>query len=931
MSKKSRPGAADVAVRRSKSGRAGSDRIVADAGGIGPAVERGGVLSIDGVGFAIFAGYLVLAFTRALPDQFALPKLLGLYVYAGFCAVRWAVALRQGRVNALPPALWLATLALACWWTATTFTAQHLNTALFGMRGRYNGLATMLAGLALFLIIGSTRATAREIEQRLKTICVALTLASGYGLVQASGLDVVQWPEGRPPSTLGHPVIFAGALAMGLPFALTFALDSRSRVSRLAWGGMALAQGLALTLTLARGPWIAAVCGLVLFATLAVRHRRALAPRLAAVAVGAVLVAATVLAVSPQTRQGVLGRVSTITRLAGDSSLLYRAHFYRAALAMLRDHSLVGVGWENFGLLYPVYRSSPTESIASDLVPTMVHSDPLQTAVSGGIPALVLQVLFFGAAGAVVIGRRRRESDAHQRLLGAAFLASAIAYLVQGLSGWPHVALDTLALLIWGVGISWSLSSQPRAFSGSRWPLVLLASAVGIGGAWTSLETWKRIRAERLVFEAQSLDVRKEWSSVERKLRTAIDSSPDKAWANDAAARLYLRRVAATGDRRAYDRGVELTNAARAANSFDPYIRLRRTELDVVAANHGLNAWVTDDGRDALTTAKSMTAGSAVVQKVEASLARKGGNILWIQPQPAAGFGPPGSLVVAGSAPRALTGTHVFFHWRNVTRASEWTTEPHASTPDGRGTWYHAIPNANFGEKYEVYATSETWYRGPCAYPGNGSIQLCSPLALIKPVPEGAGPPGSLVVSGSVPEAWAQLVLHWRNETRQSAWNVQPFRSTKGVAFPPDAPGNWYRVLPDTVSAERYQAYLSSPTKMYEPCTYAGDGSPAICSPIGWIQPQALAGFGPPGSLLVAGLAPRAWGAAPVFLHWRNATRRSAWTTEAHAATPDARGIWYNAIPNANLNDRYEVYITSPTTASDKCTYAGDGFRNVCP
>ena len=906
------------------------DRIVPDAIGIGTDVARGGVWSIDGVGFAIFAGYLVLAFTRALPDQFALPKLLGLYVYAGFCAVRWAVALRQGRVHGLPRALWLATLALACWWTATTFTAQHLNTALFGMRGRYNGLATMLAALALFLFIATTRTTVREVEQRLKTICVALTLAAAYGLVQASGLDVVPWPEGRPPSTLGHPVIFAGVLAMGLPFALTFALDSRSRVARLAWGGMALAQGLALALTLARGPWIGAACGLVLFGTLAVRHRRALRPRLAALAVGAIFVAATVLAFSPQTRRGVLGRLSTLTSLTGDS-LLYRVHFYRAALAMLRDHSLVGVGWENFGLLYPVYRSSPTDSIAADLVPTMVHSEPLQTAVSGGIPALLLQILFFAAAGSVVIGRRRRESSAHRRLLGAAFLASAIAFLVAGLSGWPHVALGTLASLIWGVGVSWSLSSQPRVFSGSRWPLVLVASAVGIGGAWMSLETWKRIRAERLMLEAQSLDVRKEWSSVERRFGAAIELSPDKAWANDAAARLYLRRVAATGERRAYDRGIELINTARAANSFDPYIRLRRAEFDVVAANHGLNIWVTDDGRDALTTAKSMTAGSALVQKVEASVARKGGNILWIQPQPAAGFGPAGSLVVAGSAPRALTGTHVFLHWRNLTGASEWTKEAQPATPDGQGTWYHAIPNANFREKYEVYTTSETWHRGPCAYAGNGSIQLCSPLALIRPVPEGGGPPGSLVVSGSVPENWARLVLHWRNETRQSKWNVQPFRSSKGVSFPPDAPGNWYKVLPDTVSTDRYQVYLSSPTKMYEPCTYAGDGHPTICSPIGWIQPPALAGFGPPGSLLVAGFAPRMWAGAPVFLHWRNATRRSAWTTEAHAATPNARGIWYNAIPNANLTERYEIYITSPTTASDKCTYAGDGFRNICP
>ena len=92
-----------------------------------------------------------------------------------------------------------------------------------------------------------------------------------------------------------------------------------------------------------------------------------------------------------------------------------------------------------------------------------------------------------------------------------------------------------------------------------------------------------------------------------------------------------------------------------------------------------------------------------------------------------------------------------------------------------------------------------------------------------------------------------------------------------------------------------------------------------------------MAGFGTPGSLIVAGFAPKAWAGAPVFLRWRNASRRSAWTTEAYAPVPDGKGIWYNAIPNAHLAERYEVYITASTTATDRCTYTGDGSRSLCP
>lgn len=925
MRKRSRLRASAGAARRSSPSRSAA----------GPPDERGKASWVDGIAFVIFVGYLVLALTWEFPEQFALPKLLGLYVYVVFCALRWAMALWQERVNELPRALSLTTMALACWTIATTLTAQHVTTALFGMHGRYNGLTTMLAGLALFLTIASTRMASREIEQRLRAIGIALTAASIYALLQALGLDFIQWPEGRPPSTLGHPVILAGVLAMALPFSLAFALDGRSFGTRSVWGGIALVQGLALTLTLARGPWVGAACGLLVLSIFAIRQRRAFGPRLAVVAVGAILLLSTVLAVSTATRTRVLERVSTIASPANDSSVSYRVHFYRAAIAMVRDHPWVGVGWENFGLIYPRNRSSPTREVVSDLVPTMVHSGPLQIAVSGGIPALALQLLFFAVVGACVIRRWRREPDDHQRLLGAAFIAAAIAYLVQDLSGWPHVALGALSFVIWGLAVAWSLWNQP-AFSGRRWPLVLVAFAIAIGGARMSLDTVERIRAERLMFEARNIDARRSWTSLERKLRAAVDLSPDKAWANDAAARLCLGRVAANGNRRAYEWGVELANAARAANPFDPYIRLRRTELDVAAISHRLITGATDDGREALAAAKAMTLGSSLVQKVEASLARKVGRIVWIQPQASAGFGPEGSLVVAGSAPRALSGTRVFLHWRNLTRGSAWATREEGAAPDGNGAWYDAIPNANPGERYEVYATSETWSYGPCAYTGNASVRLCSPLALIGPDMAGVGPPGSLLVAGSAPDASGdpELFLHWRNETRQSAWTIESFRPAGGrkrVSFPPDAPGNWYSVIPSANSTDRYQAYLSSATSVHEPCTYTGDGSPMICAPLGWIQPQATAGFGPPGSLVVAGFVPREWEGAPVFLHWRNATRGSAWMMETCAPAPGGGGTWYHAIQNAHLSERYEVYVTAPTTASGKCIYTGDGFRNLCP
>lgn len=933
MNDSSRRRAAESRVRQTRTRRTGP---IPHAGGAPQNAVRGS--PVDDVAFGAFAAYLVLAFTMAFPSQFALPKLLGLYVYGAFAAVRWGIAASRGRIRRLPRALAATTAALAVWWIAATLAAQHLPTAIFGLHGRSNGVATLLAGLAVFGFVATSRLSARQVDLRLGAIVAALTVASLYALVQAAGLDPISWPEGRPASTVGHPVIFAGALAVELPFVVAFALGGRSRVARLASGGAALAQVLALIATLARGPWIAAACGLLVFAAAALARERALARRLAALAVAALLLVSAVLAASEPKRAAVLDRLATFAHLATDSSMGYRLHFCRAALAMLRDHPLLGVGWENFGLLYPRYRSLPTAAVEADLGPTMVHSGPLQTAVSGGVPALLLQLLFLALVGTAVARRRGAESARRPRILGAAFLAALVAYVLQDLSGWPHVALGTLAFAVWGLAIAWSGEPGTAVRAGTRWPLLALALAAALGCGWMAFETWQRMRGERLLFEAQRLDVRSSWVSIDRKLRAAIGVSPDRAWVNDEAARLYGQRAAVARDRRAYERGIELSEAAHAANPFDPYVRLRRAELDRLALDHGLIVRITDGGREALEAAKALAPASGRIQKFEQSLARRtaGSRLAWIEPQASAGFGPPGSLIVAGSAPKALPGTHVFLHWRNLSRGSAWTTQPDAPAPHADGAWYNAIPNADARERYEAYATSETQAIGPCAYGGHGSIALCAPIAFIGPDTEGVGPPGGLLVAGSTPDAWAgrPASLRWRVANRDAAWIVRSLRpeaAGAGVSFPLDSPGSWYTVVPGVRPGEELQAYVSAPPAAFETCTYDGDGVRRYCAPIAWIQPQKLAGFGPPGSLVVAGSSREAWAGLPIFLHWRNATRGSPWTTQTYAPVPDARGTWYNFIPQANLEERYEVLITCPATATNTCTYEGDGSRALCP
>lgn len=99
--------------------------------------------------------------------------------------------------------------------------------------------------------------------------------------------------------------------------------------------------------------------------------------------------------------------------------------------------------------------------------------------------------------------------------------------------------------------------------------------------------------------------------------------------------------------------------------------------------------------------------------------------VIWQQPAANAGFGPPGSLVIAGSAVGQPSGTTVQMWWRDATANGTFTAEPYTPTPDASGTWFHSIANANYAHRYEVYVKYGGVTSATCAYTPNSSITWC--------------------------------------------------------------------------------------------------------------------------------------------------------------------------------------------------------------
>ncbi|MFN2547936.1 MAG: chitobiase/beta-hexosaminidase C-terminal domain-containing protein, partial [Myxococcales bacterium] len=100
-----------------------------------------------------------------------------------------------------------------------------------------------------------------------------------------------------------------------------------------------------------------------------------------------------------------------------------------------------------------------------------------------------------------------------------------------------------------------------------------------------------------------------------------------------------------------------------------------------------------------------------------------GVDIVWMQPQTSAGFGPESSIIVAGSA-RGVPGGQVHLLYTDLLANSGWIELDFAPIPDADGIWYNAFP-ADFTRPYAAMAVYDNVQSGVCVYTGNGAIVWC--------------------------------------------------------------------------------------------------------------------------------------------------------------------------------------------------------------
>jgi tetratricopeptide (TPR) repeat protein len=280
-------------------------------------------------------------------------------------------------------------------------------------------------------------------------------------------------------------------------------------------------------------------------------------------------------------------------RLVSGREVRLRMLFYGTALKIIKDHPWTGVGFENFRIVYPRYRTTGESAYMRDVTPTMVHNGYLQTAATNGLPSLAIYLLFLSSVFFLLL-RAYRESK-HQetdRLLLAAFFASLTGFLIQDLSGWPDISLTPFFWVLLGLAVSYSTGDEvspdrpPKRKAliyGTSAILVLLLGLL-VYGAVT------RIYADHLLWKIGQWEMKdpERWPAATAALGRLLRAAGNDHHYLNAAGRIHTERFGLTENPAEYERAAGLFEKAHRENPFDPYVLIGRVDLETLALKKGL-------------------------------------------------------------------------------------------------------------------------------------------------------------------------------------------------------------------------------------------------------------------------------------------------------------------------------------------------------
>jgi O-antigen ligase len=154
-----------------------------------------------------------------------------------------------------------------------------------------------------------------------------------------------------------------------------------------------------------------------------------------------------------------------------------RKQLAETALDIARDHAAIGVGLNNYTIVYPQYNPSyAAELMENDNMITVVHNVYLLIAAETGIIGLTTFMLFYGSLFAFGL-RGLRDCSIRSRATIIGLLAGILGAMLCDLTGfslWSEICMYTIAFM---AGVIDRLNPGRAARRLIRWETSVIAAA----------------------------------------------------------------------------------------------------------------------------------------------------------------------------------------------------------------------------------------------------------------------------------------------------------------------------------------------------------------------------------------------------------------------------------------------------------------------
>jgi O-antigen ligase len=373
-------------------------------------------------------------------DPMSLPKLVLLSIL-GFLAGGFAFARvdffkdRKSRPFLLFTSLFLFQLLAVFIFDNSDFAFKF-----YGTSSRNTGTLAYTA-LALLMLASTVSASRRVLQRYSISLVVVGSILSLYGILQSRGVDFYEFNNAYASNvfgTFGNPNFQSAFMGITGTVALTWVCFSHTKlIFKL---GLIVFVGLAvynIFLSSEQGylTLLAGFTSAIVIFLLSKKQR---------------ILGYTVLGFGGTAGLLVLAGIfnkGPIADVIYKSSLQARSFYWEAAVRMMIDHPLFGVGMDGFG---DWYRRSRTQEIADfnvGITADTAHNIPLDIGSGGGIPLLLIYLGLIGLALISIVRILKRTTSFD--LVFTSVAAAWFAYQAQSL-----ISINQIGIGVWG----WSLT-----------------------------------------------------------------------------------------------------------------------------------------------------------------------------------------------------------------------------------------------------------------------------------------------------------------------------------------------------------------------------------------------------------------------------------------------------------------------------------------